>query len=161
MSYNRLQTPLQSLLQDRLTLYFDGACEPNNPGGIAAYGWRLVDEAGLQVASDYGEICRGPGATSNLAEWYALTAGLRYLLECGWSGALEIRGDSQLIIYQLIGKYGCHSDNLIPYYEECRQLLHEMNWNATWIKRDQNREADELSHLVYGNMKLRYRYSRN
>lgn len=25
------------------TLYFDGLCEPVNPGGIARYGWLITD----------------------------------------------------------------------------------------------------------------------
>lgn len=147
---------LDNRLQGRLTLYFDGACEPRNPGGIAAYGWRLVDETGLQLASDYGEACRGPVATNNVAEWFALTAGLRYLAESGWQGELDIRGDSQLVINQLIGKYGCNSDKLLPYYNECRQLLSDMDWQAHWIPRDENQEADSLSNQVYCDMNLVY-----
>ena len=56
-------------LPDKLKLYFDGSCTPKNPGGIAGYGWRLVDMDGTEVKNAQAEVCRGPGATNNIAEW--------------------------------------------------------------------------------------------
>ena len=49
-----------------LTLHFDGACEPVNPGGIATYGWVLA-VAGVSAATGHGVAAEGPGATNNLA----------------------------------------------------------------------------------------------
>lgn len=133
------------MLPSKLKLYFDGSCEPKNPGGIAGYGWRLVDMDGNEVTTDRGEVCRGPGATNNIAEWAAVTNGLRYLKEKEWQGTLDIFGDSQLVIRQLLGEYKVRKDTLIPYHKECMGLLENLQWNAHWIPREQNEECDKLS----------------
>jgi ribonuclease HI len=38
---------------------------------------------------------------------------------------IEIFGDSQLVINQLVGEYECKDDILRVYHEECLQLLQE------------------------------------
>ena len=133
------------MLPGKLKLYFDGSCEPKNPGGIAGYGWRLVGMDGTEVKNDRGEVCRGMGATNNIAEWAAVTMGLRYLKEQKWHGDLEIYGDSQLVIRQLLGEYKVRKDTLIPYHKECIGMLEKWQWSATWIPREQNEECDKLS----------------
>jgi ribonuclease HI len=136
------------MLPDKLKLFFDGSCEPKNPGGVAGYGWRLVDIDGNEVATDRGEVCRGPEATNNIAEWAAVTNGLRYLKQKEWRGTLEILGDSQLVIRQLLGEYKVRKDTLIPYHAECMGILkafEDSSWKATWIPREQNEECDRLS----------------
>jgi ribonuclease HI len=138
------------MLPDKLDLYFDGSCGPNNPGGTAGYAWRLVDpDTGKVLAQDCGEVCRGPTATNNIGEWGAVKAGLEHLAEKGWKGELNIRGDSQLVIYQLIGKYKCRKDTLIPFYEACMLILGDMQWDAHWIPREQNDECDRMSKQAY------------
>lgn len=133
------------MLPNKLKLYFDGSCLPKNPGGIAGYGWRLVSMDGNEVETDHGEVCRGSGATNNIAEWAAVRNGLRYLKEKNWEGVLEIFGDSQLVIRQLLGEYKVRKDTLIPYHTECMELLKNIEWKAFWIPREQNEECDLLS----------------
>ena len=133
------------MLPSKLKLYFDGSCEPKNPGGIAGYGWRLVDMDGNEVETDRGEVCRGPGATNNIAEWAGVTNGLQYLKDQKWTGELEILGDSQLVIRQLTGEYKVRKDTLIPFFEKSKALLEKWQWSATWIPREQNEECDRLS----------------
>lgn len=136
------------MLPDKLKLYFDGSCGPKNPGGIAGYGWRLLDLEGNEVSADSGEVCRGPEATNNIAEYASLTYGLRYLKQKEWRGELEILGDSQLVIRQLKGEYKVRKDTLIPYHTECMGLLKsfgDSSWKVTWIPREQNEECDKLS----------------
>lgn len=125
-----------------LTLYFDGSC--TKPGGTAGYGWRLLDN-GKEVAKDSGVVCEGPEATNNVGEWGAVRNALRYLKQKNWAGRLEIIGDSQLVIYQLTGRYKCRKETLIPYYEECKLYLDTIEWSARWVPREENRECDELS----------------
>ena len=133
------------MLPSKLKLFFDGSCLPKNPGGIAGYGWRLVDMDGNEVKTDCGEVCRGPGATNNIAEWAGVTNGLQYLKDQKWTGELEILGDSQLVIYQLLGEYKVRKDTLIPYFQKCKSILEKWQWSATWIPREQNEECDVLS----------------
>lgn len=126
-------------------LYFDGSCTPVNPGGVAGFAWRLLDENNQEIASDSGEVCRGPTATNNIGEWAAVTNGLKYLKEIEYTGELEIYGDSQLVIRQLLGEYKVRKETLMPYHKECMTILKEMKWDAIWIPREENEECDKLS----------------
>jgi ribonuclease HI len=135
-------------LPNSLKLYFDGSCMPKNPGGVARYGWSITNWEGKRLISDSGEVCRGPEATCNLAEWNALAHALRYLEEQNWTGKLEIMGDSQLVIRQITGAYKVSKDTLIPLFRECKELLEGINWTAKWIPRKQNQECDRLSRDV-------------
>jgi len=130
-----------------LVLYFDGACEPVNPGGVASYGWLLNTGA-----FGHGVIREGKGATNNLAEWCALGKGLRYIRDTmSGVGTLEIKGDSKLVIEQLTGNWQCKAENLIPLRARCLQLLAEIGcqWSATWVPREQNEKADALTRTAY------------
>jgi ribonuclease HI len=100
---------------------------------------------GTEVKTDRGEVCRGEGATNNIAEWAGVTNGLRYLKEQRWTGDLEIYGDSQLVIRQLLGEYKVRKETLQPYHRECMAILAKWQWTATWIPREQNEECDRLS----------------
>jgi len=61
---------------------------------------------------------------NNQAEYQALIKGLELLNEVH-ADAVEIFGDSMLVINQLTGIYECRSEVLIAYYERCVQLLRE------------------------------------
>lgn len=132
-------------LPDRLNLYFDGSCT-KNPGGIAGFGWALLKDDDSEFLAQFGEVCRGEDATNNVAEWSALLYGLRYLKSVQYKGYLKIYGDSQLVINQINGKYKVNQ-KLQKFYVECKDLLNELDWNATWIERDKNKRCDELSKM--------------
>ena len=61
-------------------------------------------------------------ATNNQDEYEAILRGIRLLQEIG-ADAVEIFGDSMLIINQLIGTYECKDDILHVCHEECCRLL--------------------------------------
>jgi len=63
-------------------------------------------------------------ATKNQAEYQALLKGIRLLQEIE-ADAVEIFGDSMLVVNQLIGIYECKDDILRVYHEECCRLLRE------------------------------------
>jgi len=63
-------------------------------------------------------------STNNQAEYQALIKGLELLKEVHVD-AIEIFGDSMLVINQLAGIYECRSWVLITYYEKSMQLLKE------------------------------------
>ena len=136
---------MTNCLPDELKLFFDGSCLPKNPGGVAAYGWRILDKDNQEIATDNQEVCRGPEATNNLAEWAGVTNGLRFLKKNHWNGKLEIYGDSELVIKQLNGVYRVKKDTLIPYFKESIELLSLWSWKASWIPREQNEHCDMLS----------------
>ena len=62
--------------------------------------------------------------TNNQAEYEAILKGLQ-LLHKVKAGSIEVFGDSQLVINQLIGLYECKDDILRGYYDECQRLLKE------------------------------------
>src|SRR5262245_35256101 len=129
-------------------LYFDGACGPVNPGGIATFGWRLIDPGGRVLASEQGEVCRGAGATNNVAEWHALLRALRFLAGRDWQGTLQIHGASRLVINQLNGRWRCHKESLRRCRDDCLELLSGIAWQAIWIPREENAETDALARQV-------------
>lgn len=134
-----------------LTLYFDGSCEPVNPGGIACYGWVLMDEDGNKIDEGYGEVCRGSGATNNVAEYAALEAGLTRVLEKHWvPDGLLVRGDSQLVVHQVSRVWECRKEYLRARRDRCIGLLHQIgDCRIEWIRRDKNTEADALARRAY------------
>jgi len=54
-----------------LTLYFDGLCEPVNPGGIACYGWQILED-GVIIQEDDGVEARGPDFVKRHTENFPL-----------------------------------------------------------------------------------------
>lgn len=138
------------------TIYFDGACEPVNPGGIATAGWCIRDVGGAEIAFGRRVVASGPRATNNLAEWSALGFALRRLLdhhsgECHGKNLL-IRGDSMLVCRQLTRAWRCNAPHLRRLRERCLEILGELRldgWRTEWIPRERNTRADELSKLAY------------
>jgi ribonuclease HI len=141
-------------VENKLSIQFDGGCGPKNPGGIATFGW-LVKLDGEIIESDCGEVCRGIEATNNVAEWSALLRALRYLKTAPFDYSkmsLQIRGDSDLVIKQLVGRWKCKAEHLRGYLVECRALLASIGfayWDAAWIPRERNTEADALTNQAF------------
>jgi len=150
------------MLPDRLKLFFDGAITVN-PGGIATYAWYLEDVRGQIIRSGQGEACRGEGASNNVAEWTGLTMGLRWLNRKRFTGSLAIYGDSQVVLWQLVGKYKTCKPHMAVWRDECRKILNNCQcepgggifsepcqcvgweWSATWIPREDNIQCDAMS----------------
>jgi ribonuclease HI len=64
-------------------------------------------------------------STNNQVEYQAVLKGITLLREIN-TDAVEIFGDSQLVINQLAGEYECKDDILRVYHEECLQILREL-----------------------------------
>jgi ribonuclease HI len=151
-----------------LILYFDGLCEPRNPGGWACYGWLIKQDvagpvgdpiadnrsavAGQTVASGQGVACPpGRGSTNNVAEYAALIAGLEALAGLALDGqSAEVRGDSQLVINQMTGAWRCNAAHLLPLFRQARRVAGRVGTvTFRWVPREQNTEADALSWAAY------------
>jgi len=136
-----------------LTLFFDGLCEPVNPGGIACVGFVVyLDKDKIGEGSGFiGAGYLGDYTSNNVAEYRAVIEGLRWLLVHGYEGSeLTVKGDSQLIIKQLRGEYQVKSKRLKPLHEETLKLLRKFKlMMLEWIPREENREADALSRQAY------------
>jgi 8-oxo-dGTP diphosphatase len=136
---------------------FDGACEGGNPGGVATWGFVVYGPPGFFYSS-YGVVGEGDGMTNNISEYTALMRSLEYfkeLLGCVRKGdSLVIHGDSQLVIYQMSGKWRVKAKNLMCLYDQCMRLIEFIGLEGVsvvfvWVPREQNEEADELSKRAY------------
>ena len=136
-----------------VTIFFDGLCEPINPGGTACFGYAIHGLGKVtEPVEGNGKYKSGAGVTNNVAEWVALGKALAYLVaEKVRPDTLTILGDSQLVINQLTGDSECHNDTLRMFRDRCIEHLTWLGctWKAMWIPREQNVEADRLSRAAY------------
>jgi ribonuclease HI len=136
-----------------ITIYFDGACEPSNPEGIATYGFAVYDTNGLELAQGKGVFDEpfSKISTNNTAEYTGLIEGVKWVVENGYSDhPVIVKGDSQLAIRQLKGRYRVRSAKLIPLYRKVKGWIDQIsNIRFQWIPREKNEVADRLSHEIY------------
>jgi ribonuclease HI len=132
-----------------IVVYADGLCEPVNPGGVATYGY-VVYRDGEKLTEGHGVVSH-PDPSNNVAEYSACIHALRWLIGSGLTHEpVEVRSDSQVLIYQLQGLYGVNAPRLIPLHRELRDLAACFRQIAfRWIPREQNAEADALSRKAY------------
>ncbi|KAK1698980.1 hypothetical protein QYE76_015677 [Lolium multiflorum] len=77
-------------------------------------------------------------------------SGMELLLDAG-AEAVEIFGDSKLVISQLTEEYKCESESLFPLWMQCRELMAQFRYiNFHWIPRTQNTEANDLAQTASG-----------
>lgn len=137
-----------------LSLFFDGSIT-ENPGGTAAYGFALHENATL-LDSGSGIIGTGPWTSNNLAEFYSLYHGLRCVstaLGDTRGGLVTVKGDSDLVIKIMNKRWRAKKHKL--YYSaykladmEVRKIRKQgVSVTFDWIPRELNREADSLSKI--------------
>jgi ribonuclease HI len=145
---------------NEIQVYFDGLCQPYNPGGIACYAFVILAKKGheqkqQQQYSEYGLAAEpfSDNATNNVAEYTGIIKALEWLLEkdnYNNNQKIIVRGDSQLVISQLNGKYKVRAVKIIPLYQKAKSLLSKFkDIKIEWIPRDNNKEADKLSNKAY------------
>jgi ribonuclease HI len=131
--------------------FFDGACEPVNPGGIASYGAVILrNEEVLHQSSAifYPQKGRERETSNNIAEYSGFKYILTWLIDHGLNEqCIEIRGDSMLVIKQMFGTWRIKQGYYVPLALECSILLKQFfpNTRGKWIPREENSLADKLS----------------
>jgi ribonuclease HI len=124
-------------------LQFDGSAEPN-PG--KASGGAIIYSQNKDILYETGEYIEF--ATNNVAEYTGLIIGLRLALEKGFTKLL-VEGDSQLVIFQIQGKWKVKNENIQKYYKEARNLVSQFEFIALrHIQRGLNKEADRITNEV-------------
>lgn len=124
-------------------LRFDG-CSKSNPGlaGAGAVIYKLNEEV-HSLSTFVGE-----NETNNTAEYTGLILGLKAALNMKIT-CIHVEGDSLLVINQMKGIYKVKSPNLIPLYQEAKQLeKHFDKVSYRHIYRENNTRADALSNLA-------------
>jgi len=102
--------------------WFDGACEPLNPGGTASFGVVIKDKDGTILLKEHGLVGKGSQMSNNVAEY----AGVLHILEYLSSrppGRATIHGDSNLVINQLNGKWRVRKGLYLSIATESKELL--------------------------------------
>jgi ribonuclease HI len=116
----RINTSIATISVCAWAMYFDGsACEDGCGIGILLVSPRRVT---------YSFSVRLPApCTNNLAEYEAACKGMELLLEAGVE-AVEVFGDSKLVISQLTEKFRCKSESLFPLWMQCRELMTQFRY---------------------------------
>ncbi|CAM8895931.1 unnamed protein product [Rhodiola kirilowii] len=92
--------------------------------------------------------------SNNMAEYQALLLGLQMARQISID-KMDIYGDSQLVINQVLGDYEVRKDDLIPYHRHATRLLNEFDSiSIGHVSRSANKLADALANLV-ANLALR------
>jgi ribonuclease HI len=125
------------------TMFFDGSLMKTGVG------------AGLLFISPLGKHLRYVlrlhfPASNNVAEYEALVNGLRIAIELGVL-RLDARGDSQLVIYQVMKKSHCRDPKMEAYCDEVRRLEDKFyGLELNHVARRYNETADELAKIASG-----------
>jgi ribonuclease HI len=125
------------------TLYFDGSVMKTGAG------------VGLLFVSPLGEHMRYAvrlhfPASNNMAEYEALLCGLKIAIEIGIK-RLDARGDSQLVIDQVMKNASCHDDKIEAYCKAVRALEGKFyGIELNHVPHRYNEEADELAKIASG-----------
>ena len=124
-------------------MYFDGSVMKTGAG------------AGLLFISPLGEHMRYMirlhfPASNNMAEYEALLGGLRIAIELGVK-RLDVRGDSQLVVDQVMKESSCHDPKMEAYYNVVRRLEDKFyGLELNHVPRKYNEDADELAKIASG-----------
>ena len=135
-----------------IEVYFDGLCQPVNPGGIACYAF-VVKSDSKTIHSGYG-VAGEPfskDSTNNVAEYTALVKAFEWLVANNHvRDKVVISSDSQLVVNQLQGNYKVKGKRIIPLYKQVLLLKNKFsNIEIMWVPREKNREADRLTNIAY------------
>ncbi len=132
----------------KIFAWYDGACEPKNPGGTASYGFIIKDENSGVLYEDGKIVGTGAGMSNNVAEYSGLIAAMRWLLANNLNKDADIifYGDNKMSVCQMNKQWRVHGGLYVPFYLEAMELKNQFKrLKFSWIPREQNSEADELS----------------
>jgi ribonuclease HI len=122
-------------------MYFDGSLMKTGAGVGLLFIWPLRVHMRYIIRLHFA-------ASNNVAEYEALIVGLCIAVELGVRH-LDIRGDSQLVIDQVMKSSSCRDPKIEAYYEEVRRLedkFHGLELNH--VARRYNEAADELVKIA-------------
>jgi ribonuclease HI len=137
------QLPTALIQPELWTMYFDGSLMKIGAGA------GLLFISPLEKHLCYVLRLHFP-TSNNVAEYEALINGLRIAIELGVR-RLDARGDSQLVINQVMKNSHCHDRKMEAYYDEVRRLEDKFYWlELNHIARRYNETADELAKIASG-----------
>jgi len=129
-------------MRARVVVHFDGGSRGNpGPAGIGA----VVTDPSAEPPVRLAAVSEYIGSTTNnVAEYRALIAGLE-AARAYPARAVEVRGDSKLVIEQVRGAWRVKQPHLRPLLEQVHRLLAAYEQvTLTHVPRAQNADADLL-----------------
>ena len=126
----------------RLLVHFDGGSRGNpGPAAIGA----VVSDPAVDPPARLASVSEYIGdTTNNVAEYRALIAGLE-AARAFPADAVEVRGDSKLVIEQIRGAWKVKQAHLRPLVDEVQRLLAGYaHVTLTHVPREENSDADLL-----------------
>jgi ribonuclease HI len=137
------QLPPPQIQAECWTLYFDGSVMKTGAGAGLLFVSPLTEHMRYAVRLHFP-------ASNNMAEYEALLCGLKISIEIGIK-RLDVRGDSQLVIDQVMKNASCHDDKMEAYYKAVRALEDKFyGIELNHVPRRYNEEADELAKIASG-----------
>lgn len=141
--------------------WFDGCCEPYNPGGHASFG-ALIKVDGETVWQQSGYVGNGVKMSNNVAEYAGAIACMKQMVGMKFNNSpkhrIVMRGDSKLVINQLQGFWRVRGGLYVPHYKKAHRLHSDFNnIFLEWVPRDKNGEADVLSKQVLKDRGVEFR----
>ena len=94
---------------------------------------------------DRSSRCLGQ-LTNNQAEYTALVRALQHALRLGAAHSIHVLSDSELMVKQMKGEYRVKNVDLMPLYEEARNLAKQFTGKVDYrhVRREHNSRADAL-----------------
>ncbi len=122
-----------------LSIFTDGASR-GNPGK-ASIGAVILENGIIidQISKYIGE------KTNNEAEYTAVLESLKWMIEHKYTNA-RFYADSKLLVEQLNGNYKVKAPTIIPLFKECKELIKDLSVSFTWVRREENSQADALAN---------------
>jgi ribonuclease HI len=137
------QLPLPQIQAECGTLYFDVSVMKTGAGMSLLFISPLGEHMRYVVRLHFP-------TSNNMAEYEALLCGLRIAIEMGIK-CLDVRGDSQLVIDQVMKNASCHDDKMEAYCNPVRALEDKFyGIDLNHVPRRYNEEADELAKIASG-----------
>jgi ribonuclease HI len=123
-------------MTDKFEIIFDGGSLGNPGKGYGSFNiTRNGEEFDRQIEVQFGD-----NMTNNQAEYLSLIGALKSIVNNPDTDPnntdITIRGDSQLVLKQLMGEWKVKHPNMQPLWAEARGILADVkSWRAVWHAR--------------------------
>jgi ribonuclease HI len=135
-------------VSDPVIAFFDGLAEPNP--GLGCGGYVILPHPALGDVPMSGYRAFSRPLSNNQSEYLAALLALGTLWQAGYRGPVLLRGDSQLVVRQFQGSYGCSAPLLVPLLARLKKAGESFaGLTLQWVFRGENEAADAESRAAY------------
>ena len=141
-SANQSSPVKKTTSHDQYVLFFDG-CSKHNPGPAGAGAVLYHNDVEIWSKS----VFVGNKETNNVAEYVGMIMGISHAFDLGIK-RLIVKGDSNLIVQQMNGKFRVNAPNMKPLYAKAQNICRNFDSiKFIHVYRHLNTRADELANL--------------